>query len=44
VSTIGWNMLGIQLVGVIFIKDKFSLFCYYLHAYECISVLYLIIV
>jgi hypothetical protein len=44
VSMVGWNVLGLQPVGVIFLKDKFSLLCYYLHAYECISDVYLIIV
>jgi hypothetical protein len=36
VSTVGWNVLGLQPVGVIFHKDKFSLLWYQLHVYECI--------
>jgi hypothetical protein len=36
VSTIGWNVLGLQPVGVFFYKYKFSLLWYYLHVYECI--------
>jgi hypothetical protein len=44
VSTVGWNVLGLQPVGVIFHKDKFSLLWYHLHVYECIFVVYLIIV
>jgi hypothetical protein len=43
-STIRWNVLGLQLVGVIFHKDKCSLLWYHLHVYECISVVYLTIV
>jgi hypothetical protein len=44
VSTVGWNVLGLKPVGVIFHKDKFSLLWYHFHVYECISVVYLIIV
>jgi hypothetical protein len=45
VSTVGWNVLGLQPVGVIFHKDKFSLLWYHLHAYECIfHCVYLIII
>jgi hypothetical protein len=44
VSIVGWNVLGLQLAGVIFHKDKCSLLWHHLHAYECISVVYLIIV
>ena len=36
VPTVGWNILGLQLVGVLFYKDKFSLLWYYLPVYECI--------
>ena len=42
VSTVGWNILGLQLVGVIFHKYKCSLLWYHLHVYECIYVVYLI--
>jgi hypothetical protein len=34
VSTVGWNVLGLQPVGVIFHKDKCSLLWYHLHVYE----------
>jgi hypothetical protein len=44
VFTVGWNVLGLEPIGVIFLKDKCSLLCYYLHACECISAVYLIIV
>ena len=44
VSMVGWNILGLQLVGVIFHKDKCSLLWYHLHVYECISVVYFIII
>jgi hypothetical protein len=44
VSTVGWNVLGLQPVGVIFHKDKFSLLWYHLHVYEFIFVVYSIIV
>ena len=40
VSTVGWNVLGLQPVGVIFHKDKCSLLWYHLHAYEFISAAY----
>jgi hypothetical protein len=43
-STVGWNVLGLQLVGVFFYKDNCSLLWYYLPIYECISAVYLIIV
>jgi hypothetical protein len=43
-SMAGWNVLGLQPVGVIFHKDKCSLLWYHLHVYECISVVYLILV
>jgi hypothetical protein len=36
VSMVGWNVLGLQPVGVIFYKDKCSLLWYYLYVYECI--------
>jgi hypothetical protein len=36
VSTIGWHVLGLQPIGVIFYKDKCSLLWYYLPIYECI--------
>jgi hypothetical protein len=36
VSTVGWNILGLQPVGVIFHKDNWSLLWYRLHVYECI--------
>jgi hypothetical protein len=44
VSTIGWNVLGLPPVGVIFYKDKCSLLWYYLPPYESISTVYLSIV
>jgi hypothetical protein len=34
----------LQLVGVIFHRDNFSLLWYHLHVYECFSAIYLIIV
>jgi hypothetical protein len=36
VSTVGWNVLGLYPVGVIFYKYNFSLLWYYLPIYECI--------
>jgi hypothetical protein len=36
VSMVGWNVLGLQPVGVIFHKDNFSLLWYHIHVYECI--------
>jgi hypothetical protein len=36
VSMVGWNVLGLQPVGVFFYKDKCSLLWYYLPVYECI--------
>jgi hypothetical protein len=44
VSMVGWNILGLQPVGVMFHKDKLSMLWYHLHVYECISIVYLIIV
>ena len=44
VSTVGWNVLGLQPFSVIFYKDDCSLLLYYLPIYECISAVYLIIV
>jgi hypothetical protein len=44
VSMVGWNVLGMHPIGVIFHKDKFSLLWYHLHVYECISTVYLIII
>jgi hypothetical protein len=41
VSKVGWNVLGLQPVGVNFHKDKFSLLWYHLHVYECISAVYI---
>jgi hypothetical protein len=35
VSMVGWNVLGLQPVGVIFHKDKCSLLWYHLHVFEC---------
>jgi hypothetical protein len=35
-STVGWNVLGLQSVGVLFYKDKCSLIWYYLPIYDCI--------
>jgi hypothetical protein len=43
-STSGWNVRGLQPIGVFFYKDKFSLLWYCLPVYEYISVVYLIIV
>jgi hypothetical protein len=43
-STVGWNILCLHPVGVFFYKDKCSLLWYYLHVYECISTVYLIII
>jgi hypothetical protein len=37
VSTVGWNNLGLHLVGVSFYKDKCCLLWYYLSVYEFIS-------
>jgi hypothetical protein len=36
VSTVGWNVLGLQPIGVIFYKFKCSMLWYYLPVYECI--------
>jgi hypothetical protein len=36
VSTVGWNVLGLQRVGVALYKDKCSLFLLLLFVYECI--------
>jgi hypothetical protein len=36
-SMVGWNILGLHLVGVFFDKYKCSLLWYYLPVYECIS-------
>jgi hypothetical protein len=44
VSMVGWNVLGLQPVGVIFHKYKCSLLWYHLHVYECFSGVYLIII
>jgi hypothetical protein len=40
-STVGWNVLGLQPISVIFQKYKFSLLWYHLHVYECISIVYI---
>jgi hypothetical protein len=36
VSTVGWNILGLQPLGVLFYKDNFSLLCYYSSVHEYI--------
>jgi hypothetical protein len=36
VSTVGWNVLGLQLVGVALYKDKCSLLLLLLSLYQCI--------
>jgi hypothetical protein len=41
VSTVGWNVLGLQPVGVFFYKDKCSLLWYYLSVYECIRCVFI---
>jgi hypothetical protein len=43
-STVGWNVVCLQPIGVLFYNDKCSLLWYYLPVYECISDMYLIII
>jgi hypothetical protein len=44
VSMVGWNVLGLQPIGVALYKDKFSMLLLLLSVYEFFSVVYLIII
>jgi hypothetical protein len=42
---IGWNVLGLQPIGVFFYKDKFSLLWYYylyMNVFRCVFIYHLI--